>query len=151
MWYNPTCGRRLPLINRPCVITFIQWDFTGQQLTEERYFPMYEDKTLVCKECGKEFVFTAGEQEFYAERGFQNEPQRCKACRDAGRRLRAVPHAAGLSHPHPPGALRDGAGLRPSAHSLRGTVPVFHLTGTSRPCIATPSCTNPQKFQENFS
>jgi CxxC-x17-CxxC domain-containing protein len=44
---------------------------------------MYEDKTLVCKECGKEFVFTAGEQEFYAERGFQNEPQRCKACRDA--------------------------------------------------------------------
>ena len=33
---------------------------------------MYEDKTLVCKECGKEFVFTAGEQEFYAERGFQN-------------------------------------------------------------------------------
>ena len=44
---------------------------------------MYEDKTLVCKECGNEFVFTAGEQEFYAERGFQNEPQRCTACRDA--------------------------------------------------------------------
>ena len=44
---------------------------------------MYEDKTVVCKECGSEFVFTAGEQEFYAERGFQNEPQRCKACRDA--------------------------------------------------------------------
>ena len=44
---------------------------------------MYEDKTLICKECGAEFVFTAGEQEFYAERGFQNEPQRCKACRDA--------------------------------------------------------------------
>ena len=44
---------------------------------------MYEDKTLVCKECGQEFVFTAGEQEFYASRGFENEPQRCKACRDA--------------------------------------------------------------------
>ena len=44
---------------------------------------MYEDKTLVCKECGEEFVFTAGEQEFFAERGFQNEPQRCKPCRDA--------------------------------------------------------------------
>ena len=43
---------------------------------------MYEDKVLKCKECGEEFVFTAGEQEFYAERGFQNEPQRCKACRD---------------------------------------------------------------------
>ena len=44
---------------------------------------MYEDKTLVCKDCGNEFVFTAGEQEFYASRGFENEPQRCKACRDA--------------------------------------------------------------------
>ena len=44
---------------------------------------MYEDKKLTCKECGSEFVFTAGEQEFYAERGFQNEPQRCKSCRDA--------------------------------------------------------------------
>ena len=44
---------------------------------------MFEDKTLQCKECGADFVFTAGEQEFYAERGFQNEPQRCKNCRDA--------------------------------------------------------------------
>ena len=44
---------------------------------------MYEDKTLVCKECGNEFVFTAGEQEFYAEKGFMNEPSRCKSCRDA--------------------------------------------------------------------
>ena len=44
---------------------------------------MYEDKTLVCKECGKEFTFTAGEQEFYAERRFVNEPERCKECRDA--------------------------------------------------------------------
>ena len=38
---------------------------------------MYEDKTLVCKECGNEFVFTAGEQEFYAERGFQNRGKYC--------------------------------------------------------------------------
>ena len=44
---------------------------------------MYEDKTLICKECGQEFIFTAGEQEFYAEKGFVNEPQRCKPCRDA--------------------------------------------------------------------
>ena len=44
---------------------------------------MFEDKTLVCKDCGKEFVFTAGEQEFYAEKGFQNEPMRCKECRIA--------------------------------------------------------------------
>lgn len=42
---------------------------------------MYQDKTLVCKDCGNEFVFTAGEQEFYEEKGFQNEPQRCNDCR----------------------------------------------------------------------
>ncbi|MCL4441342.1 MAG: zinc-ribbon domain containing protein [Clostridia bacterium] len=44
---------------------------------------MFQDKTLVCKDCGNEFVFTAGEQQFYAEKGFENEPQRCKGCRDA--------------------------------------------------------------------
>lgn len=42
---------------------------------------MFEDKTLTCKDCGNDFVFTAGEQEFYAEKGFVNEPQRCKDCR----------------------------------------------------------------------
>ena len=44
---------------------------------------MFEDKTLICKDCGQEFVFTAGEQEFYESRGFVNEPQRCKDCRVA--------------------------------------------------------------------
>ncbi len=42
---------------------------------------MYEDKTLICKDCGAEFTFTSGEQEFYASKGFENEPQRCKDCR----------------------------------------------------------------------
>ncbi len=39
------------------------------------------DKNLICKDCGKEFVFTEGEQEFYKEKGFENEPQRCIDCR----------------------------------------------------------------------
>lgn len=42
-----------------------------------------EDKTIVCKDCGSEFVFTAGEQEFFKQKGFTNEPVRCKSCRDA--------------------------------------------------------------------
>lgn len=41
------------------------------------------DKTLVCRDCGKEFVFTEGEQQFYAEKGFTNDPVRCKNCRAA--------------------------------------------------------------------
>ncbi len=44
---------------------------------------MYTDKTIVCKDCGREFVFSASEQEFYAEKGFTNEPQRCRDCRAA--------------------------------------------------------------------
>lgn len=39
------------------------------------------DKNLVCEDCGKEFVFTEGEQEFYKEKGFENEPKRCPDCR----------------------------------------------------------------------
>ena len=48
----------------------------------------YEDITLTCKDCGSEFVFTAGEQAFYAEKGFDNEPQRCPACRKARKEAR---------------------------------------------------------------
>lgn len=42
----------------------------------------FEDKDLVCKDCGVTFIFTIGEQEFYAEKGFENEPQRCRECRN---------------------------------------------------------------------
>ena len=55
---------------------------------------MYQDKTLTCKDCGNEFVFTAGEQEFYAEKGFQNEPTRCKDCRTAKKNSRRELHSA---------------------------------------------------------
>ena len=41
------------------------------------------DKNLICSDCGAEFVFTEGEQEFYAEKGFTNEPKRCPECRKA--------------------------------------------------------------------
>ena len=43
----------------------------------------YADKTLTCRDCGTQFVFTAGEQEFYAQKGFTNEPTRCSSCRQA--------------------------------------------------------------------
>ena len=44
-----------------------------------------EDKTLTCRDCNNEFLFTVGEQQFYAERGFQNEPSRCPECRQQRR------------------------------------------------------------------
>ena len=41
----------------------------------------YTDKTLTCRDCGRSFTFTAGEQEFHAEKGFTNTPSRCPDCR----------------------------------------------------------------------
>ena len=41
-----------------------------------------KDKELTCKECGAKFTWTAGEQEFYQEHDFKDEPKRCKACRE---------------------------------------------------------------------
>jgi len=46
------------------------------------------DKTIICKECNSEFVFTENEQAFYQEKGFQNEPQRCPECRAAAKAKR---------------------------------------------------------------
>jgi len=41
----------------------------------------FTDRTLICGDCGAEFIFTVGEQQFYAEKQFNNEPKRCKDCR----------------------------------------------------------------------
>ncbi len=42
---------------------------------------MFEDRTLACADCGEDFVFTASEQEFYREKGYDNDPKRCVKCR----------------------------------------------------------------------
>jgi CxxC-x17-CxxC domain-containing protein len=44
------------------------------------------DKNLTCRDCGQSFVFTVGEQEFFAEKGFTNEPTRCLECRGSRKR-----------------------------------------------------------------
>ena len=46
------------------------------------------DKTLSCVECGGSFTFTAGEQEFFASKGYTNEPKRCPECRESRRSQR---------------------------------------------------------------
>ena len=61
-------------------------DETTQAVEKE-----YVDETLVCKDCGNEFVFTAGEQRFYDEKGFLNKPKACKACRDAKKNAGKAP------------------------------------------------------------
>jgi CxxC-x17-CxxC domain-containing protein len=41
----------------------------------------FQDRTLKCVDCGAEFVFTAGEQLFFHDKQFRNEPKRCKGCK----------------------------------------------------------------------
>ena len=41
----------------------------------------FQDKVLKCIDCGSDFVFTAGEQLFFHDKQFKNEPKRCKACK----------------------------------------------------------------------
>jgi CxxC-x17-CxxC domain-containing protein len=57
----------------------------------------YEDKTIVCVDCGAEFTFSADEQQRFAERGFTNEPKRCKTCRDAKKAQQGGPGGGGGS------------------------------------------------------
>jgi CxxC-x17-CxxC domain-containing protein len=64
----------------------------------------FEDKSLTCIDCGQTFVFTAGEQEFFAQKGFQNEPKRCKSCK-------ATRRAGG-------GAAGPGAGASRELHEV---------------------------------
>ena len=46
------------------------------------------DKTLTCRDCGRQFVFSSGEQQFYQSRGLTNEPGRCPECRRARKSAR---------------------------------------------------------------
>jgi len=41
----------------------------------------FQDKVLKCIDCGAEFVFTAGEQLFFHDKQFRNEPKRCRSCK----------------------------------------------------------------------
>ena len=55
--------------------------------------PDFTDRILKCTDCGAEFVFTAGEQHFFHDKNFQNEPKRCKACKTKKGHSRGGPKA----------------------------------------------------------
>ena len=50
----------------------------------------YQDRGITCRDCSTEFVFTGGEQEFYASKGLQNDPVRCPECRSARKTARST-------------------------------------------------------------
>src|SRR6201999_3017582 len=68
------------------------------------------DLLLTCSDCGQEFVFTAGEQHFYQERGYSS-PRRCRPCRQAKQ------NTAGHGHSHSGGGYGGGGGTGASTGS----------------------------------
>ena len=75
----------------------------------------FQDKSLNCVDCGAEFIWTAGEQLFFADKNFKNEPKRCKSCK-----------AKRASRP------ASGGGGRPASASRRRP--------TARPAARKPPC-----------
>ena len=73
----------------------------------------FQDRILRCVDCGAEFIWTAGEQQFFADKNFKNEPKRCKACKAK----RASRPAGGGDGPRTGGNGRPSA--RPAARKRR--------------------------------
>lgn len=63
--------------------------WNGHSRIEERD-RVYQDRTLSCRDCSEEFLFSSGEQTFFASKGLTNDPQRCPTCRAAAKRARSV-------------------------------------------------------------
>jgi len=78
---------------------------------------VYNDKNLTCADCGQEFVFTASEQDFYAQRGF-TEPRRCASCR-ASRKAARNSDGGGSSYSSGAG-YSSGGGYSSGAGSYGG-------------------------------
>ena len=77
----------------------------------------FADKTLTCRDCGQPFTFTAGEQEFYAEKGFTNQPSRCPDCRRANKAARSSGGGSSYSSGGGYGAPRQERTMHPAVCS----------------------------------
>ncbi|CCO08103.1 zinc-ribbon domain containing protein [Desulforamulus hydrothermalis] len=85
----------------------------------------FSDRTLTCRDCGAEFVFTVREQEFFAEKGFQNDPSRCPSCR-AARKQRMQGSGGGYNQRQMYEAVCDECGCTTQVpFQPSGTKPVY--------------------------
>src|SRR6186713_2312221 len=92
--------------------------------TERSFVFVYSDKNLTCADCGQEFVFTASEQDFYAQRGF-TEPRRCASCRASRKAARNNGAGGGYSAGGNGGGSYGGSG---GGYRDRGPREMFSAT-----------------------
>jgi len=96
---------------------------------------VYVDEKLTCVDCGREFAFTAGEQEFYASKGFQNKPNRCPDCRQARKAMRSqggMGSGGGRAHEMFTATCSQCGGVAEVPFQPRGDKPVY-----CRDCFAS--------------
>src|SRR4051794_27109908 len=103
--------------------------------TERSFRFVYNDKNLTCADCGQEFVFTASEQDFYAQRGF-TEPRRCPSCR-ATRKAARNAEGGGSSY----GGYGAGGGYSAGGSSYSGSGG-YGAPRPGPPEEVTPTCPN---------
>ena len=83
---------------------------------------MYTDETLNCTDCNAPFTFSAGEQEFFAAKGFTNKPNRCPDCRAARKSQRGGGGGGGGGGSYAGGGYGGGGASRPArAHERQRT------------------------------
>src|SRR2546422_6244578 len=88
----------------------------------------YTDKNLTCVDCGSTFLFSADDQEFYARKGFTNEPKRCKLCRDKRKSAAGEGRERTLYD-----VTCDGCGKQTQVPSIRPTASPFTAASATRP------------------
>ncbi len=113
----------------------------------------FVDKTITCRDCGEDFVFTAGEQEFYAEKGFTNEPSRCPNCRRANKARR---NTSGGGASYGSGGGYGGGGraertMHPAVCSACGKETMVPFVPRNDKPVYCSDCFQSQREQRSYS
>ena len=112
----------------------------------------FVDKTLTCRDCGSTFTFTAGEQEFYAEKGFTNQPSRCPDCRRANKASRSGGGGSyGNERGGGYGAPRGEREMHPAVCSSCGRDTMVPFVPTSGKPVYCSDCFQSQRRQPSYS
>ena len=98
----------------------------------------FQDRPLQCLDCKNEFIFTAGEQEFYERKGFKEIPKRCKPCRDARKTRRGDSGANANGNGY--GGNGYGARRRPAATARRAAATARCSTRPAPPAARPRAC-----------
>ena len=111
----------------------------------------FVDKTLTCRDCGEDFVFTAGEQEFYAEKGFTNEPTRCPNCRRANKARRNTSGGASYGNGGGYGGGRAERTMHPAVCSACGKETMVPFVPRNDKPVYCSDCFQSQREQRSYS